>query len=850
MLKFCPFCGSKIVRQDVKFCMGCGKSLAEFMGAPVEEKISDTPKVDTSKPPKVDTKKPPKVSAKKSSRKSNAQSLEAELVKCRAAAEDGYILAKENFDEIQSTLNDAEKSLQQTDREQNQVERIQNTDLVNEQRSELHRLKKEISTIGDDLNLLRERSQEFSIVVYGRTMAGKSTLMEILTHGNGQSIGKGAQRTTLDVRDYHWNGLKITDVPGISAFGGSADEKLALEAAKSADLILFLLTSDAPQPDEAAKLAQLKSFGKPVLGVINVKMSFNINDELDIEDLRDKLADTSTIDATIEQFKKFSANHNQDWSGIKFVATHLLSAYQSQDTNPQVFEISRFVEVEDFIVDKVRNDGRFLRIKTFADSVAVPMSNIVLKIYEQAAKTLLESDLWFDKRQQLREWREKFLERSQKRLDGLYKTLSEELDNMIYVFAENHYEDDKVNEHWQQKLQSAHFDQRYQQLLQELAGECERKRKELSDELTQELKFAFSGNTKTNVELGGTTPWGKIAAMALPNLLLFVPGIGWGARIAIGVGSALFSLLFDDKQKKIREAKEKLRNDLTPPSYEMLEKMHNQVVEIFNNEILDKGINEFSDLLAGYQFMLARLGNSQSQMAEILFDKFSNLNVKLFNEAIDYKGAGFISSVKGIARIPGENFVVFAERSNLNTDELSDLLGEEILVINPKSEILDIIKDVLHSDVDVDSYPLEFATEDKEPEYTYSVLTKNQVNATSFKIAQQIAGVPIITETFKREHGKRATSNTAQTTRKPNTNSSVKHKSNGNFSADFERIDELIAEDVGITRIKNELESVRVRARNRRDADAMNQLANYYEKIHENKMAQSCRKKAAEFANR
>ncbi|MFV0559874.1 MAG: hypothetical protein ACK5NA_04070 [Enterococcus sp.] len=32
----------------------------------------------------------------------------------------------------------------------------------------------------------------FSITLFGRTMAGKFTLMEVLTHGSGKSIGKGA----------------------------------------------------------------------------------------------------------------------------------------------------------------------------------------------------------------------------------------------------------------------------------------------------------------------------------------------------------------------------------------------------------------------------------------------------------------------------------------------------------------------------------------------------------------------------------------------------------------------------------------------------------------------------------
>ena len=684
-----------------------------------------------------------------------SSSIERELVRCRQSAEEGYELANAKYSDIKNTLIDAANSLSKTDKEQSQVSRIRNSELVKKQTSELQQLRNRIDYIGSDLQNLRGRMKDFSIVVYGRTMAGKSTLMEILTHGNGQSIGKGSQRTTLDVRDYYWNGLKITDVPGISAFSldekeARVDESLALEAAKKADLILFLLTSDAPQPDEAEKLAQLRSLGKPVLGVINVKMSFNINDELDIEDLQDKLADTRTIDATINQFKKFSVNHNQDWSGINFVATHLLSAYQSQDRNPKVFQISRFAEVEDFILDKVRNDGRFLRIKTFADSVAVPMSNVILEIYKQSATTLLESDIWFDKRRQLDEWIEKFNARSTERFNSLYKQLSEELDQTIYNFAEEavnkDYSDDTVNKYWQQRLQALSFDKKYQNLLKSLAEECERKRKELSDELTQELFYAFSGNTKTNVSLEGTVPWGKAAALLLPNLLLFVPGIGWGARIAIGVGSALFSFLFEDKQEKIRKAKAKLREDLTAPSHEMLDKMHNQVIDVFNKEIWNKGYVEFWNLLAGYQFMLARLGQSQYRIARALFKEFSDLNLKLLIEASNYKGAGSAKGVSSIPRIPGETMIIFAERWNVDTKKLSDLLGEKVLVMKDEEKLSDNVKHVLNCDLDIDKYPLDFSKDNKEPKNALAIFPKNKVDATAFKLAQQMAGVPIIAE--------------------------------------------------------------------------------------------------------
>ena len=46
----------------------------------------------------------------------------------------------------------------------------------------------------------RQRMGSFNITLFDRTMSGKSTLMEILTNGEGKSIGKGAQRTTQDGR--------------------------------------------------------------------------------------------------------------------------------------------------------------------------------------------------------------------------------------------------------------------------------------------------------------------------------------------------------------------------------------------------------------------------------------------------------------------------------------------------------------------------------------------------------------------------------------------------------------------------------------------------------------------------
>ena len=744
-----------------------------------------------------------------------SSSIERELVRCRQSAEEGYDLANTKYSDIKNTLIEASRNLSQTSAEQSQVSRIRNTELVENQKNALRRLTDEVSKIGSDLQSLRGRMQDFSIVVYGRTMAGKSTLMEILTHGNGQSIGKGSQRTTRDVRDYHWNDLKITDVPGICAFEGAEDEKLALEAAKSADLILFLLTSDAPQADEAACLAQLRSLGKPVLGVIK----------------RDKLNNPAETSIPVEQFKEFAANHNQDWSGIKFVATHLLSAYESQDKDAEVFAASRFAEVEEFILEKVRNDGRFLRIKTFADSISVPMSNVILEIYKHSSKSLLESDVWFDKRRQLLEWREKFLERSQEKINNLYDRLYEELNRAICDFVDYHYEDERAGQNWQRRFERLKFDEKYQELLKSLADECDRKRKELSDELATELShLSFDNNAHVSIQLDSTTAWGKIGGGVLSGVggLILARGAGFVfpplgiALTAIGILGAIFG---DSKAEKIRKNKEKLSSAITPPSRDILSEMHTKAIDTFNEKILYKGVDEFADLLAGYQFMLARLGNSQYNMASALFSEFSDLNFKLLVEANNYKNIGS-GNVTDIPRIPGEKMIIFASSSNLDTKKLSDLLGESVSVMKPEENFPDTLKKILGSDYDVDYYPLDFAKENENAEEAIALFPKNKVDATNFKLAQQIAGVPIIAEFTQAQRV---------------------NQSNNAFDSDFKRIDQMFANCASNYAIRNALDALRQRAKNLRDAKAMRKIAVYYDKAMDSGTAYSCRREANDF---
>lgn len=263
------------------------------------------------------------------------------LKECQSYASVGYKIASSQHENLKTTLSNAASRINETliDFNSSPCYVSSATDLLSQQLIDIESAFNNLSfAFKEDLENLRENLSKFSVTLFGRTMAGKSTLMEILTNGDGLSIGNGAQRTTRDVRQYNWNGLEITDVPGIGAFEGEDDEQIAFEAAKKADLILFLITDDAPQAAEAECFGRIMDLGKPVICIMNVKASAPEGKSIklltrDIE----KRFDMERLNEIRKQFMSYSKQLGQDWGYVPFVYVHLKSAFMSQNTeDPQV----------------------------------------------------------------------------------------------------------------------------------------------------------------------------------------------------------------------------------------------------------------------------------------------------------------------------------------------------------------------------------------------------------------------------------------------------------------------------------------------------------------------------------
>ena len=95
---------------------------------------------------------------------------------------------------------------------------------------------------GIEYELPQRQSDKIKLVFAGQYSAGKSTIIKMLT-GN-ESIATGAEITTQEAHSYDWNGLEITDTPGVHTTLRPDHDEISYEAIASADMLVFVVTNE------------------------------------------------------------------------------------------------------------------------------------------------------------------------------------------------------------------------------------------------------------------------------------------------------------------------------------------------------------------------------------------------------------------------------------------------------------------------------------------------------------------------------------------------------------------------------------------------------------------------------
>lgn len=223
---------------------------------------------------------------------------------------------------------------------------------------------------------------------------------------------------------------------------------------------------------------------------------------------------------------------------------------------------------------------------------------------------------------------------------------------------------------------------------------------------------------------------------------MFVPGVGWAARLAIGVGGALLGQLFDNKEDKIRENKKKLREALQDGMYPMLDTLRDKVSATFKSEIIKKGVDDFGKILFKMSYMLARLGASQGALAANLTKKYFDLNLELLQAAVEYsRQPGFLASIDYLARVPGKEFLIVAQRSSIDTKAVSALLSENLSVLPRQKSLQALLSLVIGGELIKKHFPMG-SSSDSQAAVAFSPTIK--LSETNFMLAQQLAAVPIL----------------------------------------------------------------------------------------------------------
>lgn len=124
----------------------------------------------------------------------------------------------------------------------------------------------------------RKLLKTFRVAMFGRTGAGKSSLIEALTAGDGATISPGRSDHTEDIREAEWGPLLVIDMPGVLGAGRNLTraelEKRAEKEVKRADLVILAFDTQNQQQNEFEQVAlMVERYRKPVVAVLNVRNS-------------------------------------------------------------------------------------------------------------------------------------------------------------------------------------------------------------------------------------------------------------------------------------------------------------------------------------------------------------------------------------------------------------------------------------------------------------------------------------------------------------------------------------------------------------------------------------------------
>ena len=304
---------------------------------------------------------------------------------------------------------------------------------------------------------------KFTVTLFGRTMVGKSTIREAVTEGDGQTIGKGAQRTTRDIREYEWNGLRIVDTPGIGAYDGRVDHDKALSIIDESDVILFLFSSDGIQESSFRGMKDLRYENKPIIFVLNVR--YDLTRPIFMRKfLRDPdhLLGEQAIQGHVARITKL-ASVELGMRSLKIIPIHAQAAFlatrkdnvRSADALHRASRIDKLVGSLSF---DVRHRGPVRRVRTVLDGTIVRLMDIEEMLRDQSKVIGRSAKNLRAKFSELDDWLDSWQIGLDARVADSAKGFTRRLRGSVSSFVDDNIEREDVRDRWDALVTDASLD--------------------------------------------------------------------------------------------------------------------------------------------------------------------------------------------------------------------------------------------------------------------------------------------------------------------------------------------------------------------------------------------------------
>lgn len=487
-----------------------------------------------------------------------------------------------------------------------------------------------LGTLKNYLDKQKEHLKDFTIVLFGKTKAGKSTIREAFTRGDGGTIGKGAQRTTQDVKEYKWQGLRLIDTPGIEAYKGEEDKRKAMGITHEADMVIFLVSDDSIQPKEFEAMAWLKQINKYFFILLNVKEKLDNKRRIErFIKTPEKIFDAKRLQEHEQRIKENVANifevEKVDIVYIHALASFLSTQNEYLDYSDELWNLSRVEKAYNLITKEIVKTGYQKRVLTICNGVVNFINDIIKSLYTHQKSLEAQVTFMNDEIPTLEKELQKISKKGNQRIERKCKERFNKIRGWIPRFVDDYLGKDNAQLEYQKRInkETEDIQKEMKGLFQELVNEVKEVLKEFEKEYMYDMgtikidppeinnfQKDYTDDTLRYVSMGlGATSAIAVGIAAFAGANFWNP-IGWVAGIAsvvVGIFGWLFGSGNDERrawQRQKQEAKDLL--------YKKLHTSENEIVKSYQ-DLLQKYItsrqNEELKRIKTYINQLSKISN-------------------------------------------------------------------------------------------------------------------------------------------------------------------------------------------------------------------------------------------------